>query len=65
MVGVVTEVNANIYGCGLELMGANEWSVLLGQLLFADDTALAADLEEKIFRFETEVGRVYSEIFSE
>ena len=32
---------------------------LRNQLLFADDTALVADSEEKLFRLGSEFGRVY------
>ena len=43
--GVVREVNVRVLGKGLELLSANG-----GRLLFADDTALVADSEEKLCR---------------
>ena len=58
MDGVVREVNARVLGRGLSLVNEDgrEWS--LNQLLFADDTALVADSEEKLRRLVTEFGRV-------
>ena len=57
MDGVVREVNARVLGRGLELVGENErWEV--NQLLFADDTALVADSEEKLKQLVTEFGSV-------
>ena len=57
MDGVVREVNARILGGGLSLENAGrEWS--LKQLLFADDTALVADTEEKLGQLVEEFGRV-------
>ena len=58
MDGVVKEVNARILGRGLELIGADGGAYELNQLLFADDTALVADSEEKLCRLVTEFGRV-------
>ena len=40
---VVGEVNVRVLGKGLELICANGGSFEINQLLFADDTALAAD----------------------
>ena len=45
---VVREVNVRVLGKGLEI----------NQLLFADDTALVADSEEKLGRLVSEFGRV-------
>ena len=56
--GVVREVNARVMGRGLKLIdaNANEWE--LNQLLFADDTVVVADSEEKLNQLVTEFGRV-------
>ena len=43
---------------GLELLSANGGSFEINQLLFADDTALVADSEEKLCRLVSEFGRV-------
>ena len=42
---------------GLELLSANDGSFEINQLLFADDTALVADSEEKLCRLVSEFGR--------
>ena len=56
MDGVVREVNVRVLGScqawelglGLELLSANGGRFEINQLLFADDTALVADSEEKL-----------------
>ena len=58
MDGVVREVNVRVLGKGLELLSANGGRFEINQLLFADDTALVADLEEKLGRLVSEFGRV-------
>ena len=42
----------------MELLSGNAGRFEIDQLLFADDTALVADLEEKIGRLVSEFGRV-------
>jgi len=57
MDGVVREVNARMLGRGCEMVHGNEtWH--LSQLLFADDTALVADSEERLSMLVKEFGRV-------
>ena len=51
MDGVVQEVNVRV-------MSVNGGRFEINQLLFADDTALVADSEEKLCRFLSEFGRV-------
>ena len=58
MDGVVREVNVRVLGKGLELLSANGGRFEINQLLFADDTALVADSEEKLCRLVSEFGRV-------
>ena len=58
MDGVVREVNVRVLGKGLELLCANGGRVEINQLLFADDTALVADSEEKLCRLVCQFGRV-------
>ena len=58
MDGVVREVNARVLGKGLELLSVNDGKFEINQLLFADDTALVADSEQKLGRLVTEFGRV-------
>ena len=58
MDGLVREVNVRVLGKGLELLSANGGRFEINQLLFADDTALVADLEEKLCRLVSEFGRV-------
>ena len=55
---VVREVNVRVRGKGLEQLSANGGSFEINQLLFADDTALVADSEEKLGRLVSEFGRV-------
>ena len=50
MDGVVREVNVIVLGKGLGLLSANGGRCETNQLLFADDTALVADLEEELCR---------------
>ena len=57
MDGVVREVNVGVLGIGLQLLSANGGRFEINQLLFADDTALVADLE-KLCRLVSEFGRV-------
>ena len=42
------KVNVRVLGKGLELLSANGGRFEINQLLFADDTALVADSEEKL-----------------
>ena len=58
MDGVVREVNVKVLGKRLELLSANGGRLEINQLLFADDTALVADSEEKLCRSVCEFGRV-------
>ena len=50
-------VNVRMLGKGLELLSANGGGFEINQL-FADDTALVADSEEKLCRLVSEFGRV-------
>ena len=47
MDGLVREVNVRMLVKGLELLSTNGGRFEINQLLFADDTALVADSEEK------------------
>ena len=58
MNGAVQEVNVRVLGKGLELLSVNGSRFEINQLLFADDTALVADSEEKLCRLVTEFGRI-------
>ena len=58
MGGVFREVNVRVLGKGLELLSANGGRFEINQLLFADDTELVADSEEKFCRLVCEFGRV-------
>ena len=42
----------------MELLSANDGRFEINQMLFADDTALVADLDEKLRRLVSEFGRV-------
>ena len=55
MDGGVREVNVTVLGKGLELLSANGGRFEINQLLFADDTALVADSEEKLCRLVSDV----------
>ena len=50
MDGVVQEVNVRVLGKGPELLSANSGRFEKTNLLFADNTALVADSEEKLCR---------------
>ena len=58
MDGVVREVNVRVLRKGLELLSVNGGRFEINQLLFANDTALVADSEEKLGRLVSEFGRV-------
>ena len=58
MDGVVREVNVMVLGKGLDLLSVNGGRYEINQLLFADDTALVADSEEKLCRLVSQFGRV-------
>ena len=51
-------MNVKVLGKGLELLSANGGRFEINQLLFADDTSLVADSEEKLCRLVCEFGRV-------
>ena len=58
MDGVVREVNVRVLGKVSELLSVNGGRLEINQLLYADDTALVADSEEKLCRLVSEFGRV-------
>ena len=58
MDGVVQEVNVWVLGKRLQLLSANGGRFEINQLLFADDTGLVADSEEKLCCLVSEFGRV-------
>ena len=60
MDGVVREVNVTVLAKGLELLSANGGRFEINQLLFADDTTLVADSEEKLCRLVSELKKVAS-----
>ena len=62
MDGVVREANISVLGKGLELLSANGDRFEISQMLFADDSALVADWEEKLCRLVSEFGRVCERI---
>ena len=51
-------MNVRVLGKGLELLNANGGTFVINQQLFADDTALVADSEEKLCRLVSEFGKV-------
>ena len=51
-------MNVRVLGKGLELLSANGDRFEINQLLFADNSALVADPEEKLCRLVSEFGRV-------
>ena len=57
MDGVVREVNVTVLGKGLELLNVNGGRFEINQLLFADNTVLVADSEEKLCRLASKFGR--------
>ena len=58
VVGVVRDVNVMLLGKRLDLFSENSSWFEINQLLFADDTALVADSEEKLCRLVSEFGRI-------
>ena len=58
MDGVVREVNVRVLGKWLELLSPNGARFEINQLLFAHDTALVTDSEEKLCRLVGDFGRV-------
>ena len=51
-------MNVRVLGKGLELLSTSGGRFEINQLLFADDTALVADSDEKLCRLVCEFGRV-------
>ena len=51
-------MNVRALGKGLELLSANGGRFEINQLSFAEETALVADSEEKLWRLVSEFGRV-------
>ena len=58
MDGVIREVSVSVLLKVPELLSANSGRFRINQLLFADDTALVADSEEKLCSLVSEFGRV-------
>ena len=58
MDGLVRDVNARVLRKRQALPGVNGGRFEINQLLFADDTALVADSEEKLCRLVSEFGRI-------
>ena len=58
MDGVVREMNVRVLGKGLELLSVNGGRFEINQPLFADNTALVADSEDKLCRLVSEFFRV-------
>ena len=54
---VVLVVNVRVLGKVLELLSVNGCRFKINQLLFADDTALVADTEQKQCRLVSKFGR--------
>ena len=52
-------MNVNVLRKRLELLSVNGFRFEISQLLFADDTALMADSEEKLCRLVSEFGGVF------
>ena len=50
----VFDLNVRVHGKGLELLSVNGGRFEINQLLFADDTTLGADSEEKLGRLVSE-----------
>ena len=63
MDGVVREVNVYVLGKGLAMLSGNGSRFAINQLLFADDTALVAVLEEKLCRRVSEFDRACEKKF--
>ena len=57
MDGVLREVNVRVLGKGLELLSVNGGRFEINHPLFADDTALVTDSEEKLYKVVSEFGR--------
>ena len=55
---LIREVNVRALVKGLELLSANGSRFEINQLIFADDTALVTDSEEKLCRLASEFGKV-------
>ena len=55
---VVRQVNVRVLGKGLKLLSANGGRFKINHLLFAADTALVTDSEEKLCRLVSEFSRV-------
>ena len=62
---VVLEVNVKVLGEGLELLSVNGFRFEINQPLFVDDTALVADLQEKLCRVASEFGMRKKNVKSE
>ena len=60
MDGVVREVNVRVLGKGLELQSVNGDRFEINQLLFADDTSVVADSEDKLCRLVSLVEYIYA-----
>ena len=60
---VVRDVNVRVLMQGLELLSANGGRSKINQLLFADDTTLVAESEEKLCRLVSKFGRVCQYVY--